>query len=180
MSVQALLRRLMKDSPRKEILNKIARAIGKIELAHPVRVGIDGLSASGKTVFADELASVLQDEGKIVVRTGQDGFHNPPEIRHRQGPMSVEGYVEDSFDYSSVRENVLQPLGPGGDRRYAPEIFDHQMGEARTVEFKEAPEQGIPSLRGRNAIPQRTHRVFRFQDFGHVFAPGDSRACKSS
>ena len=74
----------MKDSPRKEILNKIARAIGKIELAHPVRVGIDGLSASGKTVFADELASVLQDEGKIVVRTGLDDFHNPPEIRHRR------------------------------------------------------------------------------------------------
>ena len=53
----------MKDSPRKEILNKIARAIGKIELAHPVRVGIDGLSASGKTVFADDLPGFAR-EGK--------------------------------------------------------------------------------------------------------------------
>ena len=62
--------------------------------------------------------------------------------------MSVEGYVEDSFDYSSVRENVLQPLGPGGDRRYASEIFDHQMGEARTVEFKEAPEEAFLLFEG--------------------------------
>lgn len=138
----------MKDSPRKEILNKIARAIGKIELAHPVRVGIDGLSASGKTVFADELAGVLQERGKRVVRAGLDGFHNPPEIRHRQGPMSVEGYVEDSFDYTAVREKVLQPLGPGGDRRYAPEIFDHHRGEARSVEFKEAPEEAFLLFEG--------------------------------
>ena len=138
----------MKDSPRKEILSKIAHAIGEVELPHPVRVGIDGLSASGKTIFADELGEVLQEDGKKVVRAGLDGFHNPPEIRHRQGPMSVEGYVEDSFDYLAVREKVLQPLGPGGDRRYAPEIFDHQKGEAKTVELKEAPEDAILLFEG--------------------------------
>ena len=138
----------MKDSPRKEILSKIAQAIGEVELPHPVRVGIDGLSASGKTIFADEIGEVLQEDGKKVVRAGLDGFHNPPEIRHRQGPMSVDGYVEDSFDYAAVREKVLQPLGPGGDRRYAPEIFDHQKGEAKTVEFKDAPEDAILLFEG--------------------------------
>jgi uridine kinase len=138
----------MKDSPRKEILSKIAQAIREVELPHPVRVGIDGLSASGKTIFADELGEVLQEDGKKVVRAGLDGFHNPPEIRHRQGPMSVEGYVDDSFDYLAVREKVLQPLGPGGDRRYAPEIFDHQKGEAKTVELKNAPEDAILLFEG--------------------------------
>ncbi len=138
----------MKDSPRKEILNKIAHAISKIDLAHPVRVGIDGLSASGKTVLADELAGVLQEKGKRVVRAALDGFHNPPEIRHRQGPMSVEGYVEDSFDYMAIREKVLQPLGPGGDRKYVPEIFDHQKGEAQTIGPREAPEDAILLFEG--------------------------------
>ena len=138
----------MKNSLRKEILNKIAHAIGGVGLPHPVRVGIDGLSASGKTVFADELAGVLQEDGKKVIRAGLDGFHNPPEIRHRQGPMSVEGYVEDSFDYLAVREKVLQPLGPDGDRRYVPEIFDHQKGEAKTVESREAPENAILLFEG--------------------------------
>ena len=138
----------MKDSPRKEILSKIAHAIGEVELPHPIRVGIDGLSASGKTIFADELGEVLQEDGKKVVRAGLDGFHNPPEIRHRQGPMSVDGYVEDSFDYAAVREKVLRPLGPGGDGRYAPEIFDHQKGEAQTVELKDAPEDAILLFEG--------------------------------
>lgn len=138
----------MKDSPRKEILNKIAQAIGEIGLPHPVRVGIDGLSASGKTVLANELAGILQEQGKNVIRAGLDGFHNPPEIRHRQGPMSVRGYVQDSFDYVAVREKVLRPLGPGGNRKYVPEIFDHQKGEAQTVEPREATEDAILLFEG--------------------------------
>jgi uridine kinase len=39
--------------------------------------------------------------------------------------MSVEGYVEDSFDYAAVRKCVLDPLGPEGNLVYLPEIFDH-------------------------------------------------------
>lgn len=119
----------MKDSPRRKVLGKIVQAIGEVELPHPVRVGIDGLSASGKTVLADELGNLLHEDGRQVIRAGLDGFHNPPETRHRQGPMSVDGYVEDSFDYLAVREKVLQPLGPGGNGWYCPQIFDHQKGE---------------------------------------------------
>jgi uridine kinase len=119
----------VKDSPRKQTLEKIVLEIGKVALPHPVRVGIDGMSASGKTSLADELAELLKGQGKKVVRAGLDGFHNPPEVRHRQGSMSVRGYVEDSFDYLAVREKVLQPLGPGGSGCYCPQIFDHQKGE---------------------------------------------------
>jgi len=153
----------MKDSPRREILNKIAHAIGEVGLPHPVRVGIDGLSASGKTVLADELAGVLQEQGKNVIRAGLDGFHNPPEVRHRQGPMSVEGYVEDSFDYLAVREKILQPLGPGGDRRYVPEIFDHQKGEAQTVEPREAPEHAILLFEGVMLLRKELVEFFDFR-----------------
>ena len=104
----------MKDSPRKEILNKIAHAIGKIELAHPVRVGIDGLRHRARPL-ADELAGVLQEKGKRVVRA--DSTANPPEIRHRQGPMSVEGY-RGFIRLHGSQEKFCNP-GTGGDRRYA-------------------------------------------------------------
>ena len=168
----------MKDSPRKEILNKIARAIGKIELAHPVRVGIDGLSASGKTVFADELASVLQDEGKIVVRTGLDGFHNPPEIRHRQGPHVGRGLRRGFIRLhgSQGKSFATQDrVATGGMRRK----FSTIPGEPDRSNSRRPPRRRFFSS-GRDAIPQRTHRVFRFQDFGRMFAPSDSRAGKSS
>ena len=138
----------MKDSPRRKVLSKIVQAIEKMGLPHPVRVGIDGFSASGKTVLADELAELLQEGGRKVIRAGLDGFHNPPQTRHRQGPMSVDGYVEDSFDYLAVREKVLRPLGPDGNGWYCPEIFDHQKGETIKPVTREAAVDSILLFEG--------------------------------
>ena len=101
----------MENQPRTDILQAVANRLAAIKLPHPLRVGIDGVSASGKTVLADELAVVLQKMNREVIRTGIDDFHNPPEIRHRRGSMSVEGYVEDSFDYSAVRKCVPRTTG---------------------------------------------------------------------
>ena len=115
----------MEIQPRTDILQAIANRLAAIKLPHPLRVGIDGVSASGKTVLADELATVLREMNCEVIRAGMDGFHNPPEVRHRLGSMSVEGYVEDSFDYAAVRKCVLNPLGPEGSLSYQPEIYDH-------------------------------------------------------
>ena len=75
----------MKDSPREQTLKKVALAISKITLPHTVRVGIDGMSASGKTFLADELANILREEGKRVIRVGLDGFHNHPKPGMQKG-----------------------------------------------------------------------------------------------
>ncbi len=48
---------------RKKLINKIAKQIMAIEQEHPVRVGIDGGSAAGKTKFAKELALVIEEIG---------------------------------------------------------------------------------------------------------------------
>ena len=114
-------------NPRDKVLRFAADKISGLDLTHPVRVGIDGVSASGKTFFADELAEVLRSFGHKVIRAGLDGFHNPPEIRHRRGSMSVEGYVEDSFNYSAVQDCVLIPLGPGGNLRIREQVYNHKI-----------------------------------------------------
>ena len=121
----------MDNQPRKEILQTVAHRLATIKLPHPLRVGIDGVSASGKTVLADELEVVLREMNREVMRAGMDGFHNPPEIRHRHGAMSVEGYIEDSFNYTAVRKCVLDPLGPEGSLSYLPEIYDHSIETAK-------------------------------------------------
>lgn len=56
------------------------------------RVAIDGVDGAGKTHFADELADVPTGRGTPVVRASVDGFHHPPEVRHRRGRGSPEGY----------------------------------------------------------------------------------------
>ncbi len=98
--------------------------IAAIQRDHPVRVGIDGVDASGKTVLADELIKPLRDRRRSVIRVSVDGFHHPREIRHRRGRGSPQGYYFDSFDYNAIVSNVLEPLGPGGTLKYRSAVFD--------------------------------------------------------
>jgi uridine kinase len=63
-------------------------------LAPGSRVAVDGVSASGKTTFADALARRLGDR---VVRVSLDDFLAPP-------PRTV--YYPDAFDFARFREHV--------------------------------------------------------------------------
>lgn len=118
------------------------------ELSHPLRVGIDGVSASGKTILADELADHLRSQGREVIRAGMDGFHNPPAIRHRLGPSSAEGYLRDSFDYQAVRAQLLQPLGPGGNLRYRFAAYDHHAESPLDTPLLDAPPGAVLLFEG--------------------------------
>jgi uridine kinase len=104
---------------RAELLRRVAASVPA-----GVRVGVDGVDGSGKTVFADELADRLREDGRPVVRISVDDFHHPRAIRYRRGGDSAEGYWLDAFDYARLRADVLDPLGPGGCRRYRPAAHD--------------------------------------------------------
>jgi uridine kinase len=103
-------------------------ALGDLVLAqrgsHPLRVAIDGPDAAGKTTLADELATIGQARGRSVIRASIDGFHRPRDERHRRGLESPKGYYLDSFDYDSLRSNLLLLLGPDGSGRYRTAVFD--------------------------------------------------------
>jgi uridine kinase len=90
-----------------------------VELPHggPLMVGIDGITASGKTTFADTLAQMIGELDRPVVRTTIDGFHHPPETRYQQGKESPEGYYADSFDYDTLVKTLLSPLSNLGDEK---------------------------------------------------------------
>ncbi|MDA3959778.1 MAG: uridine kinase [Planctomycetota bacterium] len=109
---------------RSALLDQLADQIVTVVCNHPVRVAIDGISASGKTVLADELAQRISARGRPVIRAALDGFHHAAAIRYRQGRDSVAGYVDDSFDLVTMRRVLLEPLGPGGDRRYRSAVYD--------------------------------------------------------
>lgn len=109
---------------RQRAISKLADTIFRIRLDHPVRIGIDGVDASGKTMLANELVKPIQEKGRDAIRISIDRFHNPKEIRYRKGRNSPEGYYEDSFNHEAIISHALEPLGPTGDLKYKPECFD--------------------------------------------------------
>lgn len=97
-----------------------------------VLVAIDGIDGAGKTTFADQLAGVLRDEGREVIRILLDDFHNTSEVRYAQGRHSPEGYWLDSFNYARFHSDILEPLGRDGSRQYRPKAHDLSTDQVLT------------------------------------------------
>ena len=117
------------------VLDELAASIAAIQLGHPVRVGIDGIDAAGKTTLADELAPFVEARGRPALRASVDDFHRPRDARYRRGELSPEGFYRDTFDYDAVRAMLLDPLGPHGDRRARTRLWDHVADAAVPEEW---------------------------------------------
>lgn len=110
---------------RKQQIKEIVDHILKLNLTHPTRVGVSGITASGKTTFANEVAEEIKKRGLPVTRASIDDFHNPKVIRYTQGKESARGYYEDAHDYTAFKERLLKPLGPNGNLQY--ETISHNL-----------------------------------------------------
>ncbi|MFI5836151.1 AAA family ATPase [Micromonospora sp. NPDC051300] len=116
---------------RDDLLRDLADAVERVTAGHPTRVAVDGPPAAGKTTLADELAGVLRARGRHVVRATVDDFLVPRERRYRRGEFSAEGCYLDAHDHGALNRLLLDPLGPGGDRRFRPAV--HDDAETRTA-----------------------------------------------
>ena len=110
-------------------IEDVVQRIRELRLPHPVRVAVDGRTASGKTTFAHALATTLKHSGRRVIQASIDGFHRPRIERYRQGRLSHDGYYEDAHDLKAMRELLLDPFAPGGDRIYVMSSFDLDRDE---------------------------------------------------
>ncbi len=110
---------------RRDLIDALASAIMSPRLAHPTRVAIDGRSAAGKTTLADELAEAISALGRDVIRSEIDDFHFPGHAdRSRRGVWTAQSRYDEAYDYAAFRTLMLEPLGPGGNRRCRPALFD--------------------------------------------------------
>ncbi len=128
---------------RAQLLDQLTALIVAIPCSHPLRVAIDGIDAAGKTRLADELAPLIEAQGRPVIRASIDGFHHPRSIRYRRGPDSPEGYYQDSFDYTALRALLLDPLGPRGNGQYCRAVFDVHADSRLALAEEQAPASAV-------------------------------------
>ncbi|MGW2158345.1 cytidylate kinase family protein [Nonomuraea sp. NPDC001699] len=114
----------MEQGTRGELISRLAEAVRSVTIAHPLRVAIDGPPAAGKTTLADELAVVLRAQDRDVVRACIDDFLFPSAQRYRRGRYSAEACYFDAHDNAALCRVLLDPLGPGGDRRFRHAVYD--------------------------------------------------------
>ncbi|MFW6692323.1 cytidylate kinase family protein [Streptomyces sp. MAR4 CNX-425] len=114
----------MDHGTRGELIGRLAEAIRSARTTHPLRVAVDGPPAAGKTTLADEVADVLRAQGRDVIRATVDDFLVPRAQRYRRGRYSAEGCYFDAHDRAALCRVLLDPLGPGGDRRFRCAVYD--------------------------------------------------------
>ena len=96
---------------RASLVSLLAREIvSRKQAGKPLKAGIDGRCAAGKSSLADELGQVLNARGLEVLRASVDGFHHPRERRYSQGDFSPQGYYDDSFNWEDIAGALLIPL----------------------------------------------------------------------
>ena len=138
----------MDKGTRGELLDRLAGVIESATTSHPLRVAVDGPPAAGKTTLADELAVLLRTRGRDVIRATTESFHLPRAQRYRRGEFSPEANYHDSFDYGALRRVLLDPLGPDGDRRYQPAVYDFDTDTALSPPVTTAPADAVLLLDG--------------------------------
>jgi len=126
------------------VVEALVDAIMALRLQHPTRVGIDGRSAAGKTSLANELASMICDRGRPVLRAELDDFHRPGhKFRSMRDQWTPASYYAETYDYGAVRTLLLEPLGPDGSRRCRTRLFDSYHDRWLPEEWHVAPADAV-------------------------------------
>lgn len=136
-------RQNIEQGTRDELLRHLAEAVAAVTLPHPTRVAVDGPPAAGKTTLADELAIVLRAHGREIIRASIESFLLPRAQRYRRGQYSAEGCYHDSFDYEALHRFLLEPLGPGGGRKYKQAVYDKAADAEAIQPFMTAPADAV-------------------------------------
>lgn len=89
-----------------EILAKEIERIS-VQKDKPIRVAINGIEGTGKTVFTNKFSQFLKAKGKNALHLSIDGFHFNKSHRYQKGRDSAEGYYKDSYDEQSFTDKVL-------------------------------------------------------------------------
>ena len=165
---------------REDLINEISKRIAQIPSPHPLRIAVDGVDASGKTVFSNALAEALTFTQRQVIRASVDGFHQPKTIRRRKGSLSPEGFYQDSYNYPAFIENLLAPLSPGGNLRYRTAVFDLEGDRPIQTPFLTAEKDAILIVDGifllrEILLPYWDLKIYLHADFAHSVPRGVAR-----
>ena len=89
-----------------------------------VRVAVDAAVPADARTLADLVAADLAAEGRPVLRVHAEDFLRPRSVRLEHGPHDADAGYERWVDHLALRREVLDPLGPDGDLRWLPTLWD--------------------------------------------------------
>ena len=81
----------------------------------------------------------MRSQGRDVIRATIDDFLFPRAQRYPRGVYSAESCYFDTHDQDALNRVLLDPLGPGGDRRFQYAVYGHTADTAMSPPVTTAP-----------------------------------------
>jgi uridine kinase len=153
---------------RKELIKIIVNEIEKLQFEHPIRVGVSGITASGKSTLAQEIALEIVSRGYLCIKASIDDFHNPKKLRYSQALSLAHAYYENAHDYDALRERLLKPLGKGGNLTYQTQSLDLETDISVDPEPQVAAINTILVVDGTFLFKEKLNDYWDFRIFVHT------------
>jgi len=153
---------------RQELIKLIVCEIEKLRLEHPIRVGVSGITASGKSTLAQEIALEIISRGYPCIKTSIDDFHNPKKLRYCEAQSLAHAYYENAHDYDALIERLLKPLGKGGNLTYQTKSLDLETDISVNPEPQVAARNTILVVDGTFLFKEKLNDYWDFRIFVHT------------
>jgi hypothetical protein len=108
----------------------VQRLLADFDATQALRVVVDGPRSADVHGWADALVAPLRAAGRPVLRVSADDFWRDASLRLEHGRTDDESYYAGWVDVGALRREVLDPLGPGGDRQVLPSLRDPATNRA--------------------------------------------------
>src|SRR5690606_5819554 len=113
-----------------------------------LRVAVDGAAAAEPERLAGSLVEPLRVRGHPALTVAAEGFWRPASLRLELGRTNPDSFYERWLDGPALRREVLDRLGPGGDGRVLPSLWDPVTDRATRAGYVEVPTGGVVLVSG--------------------------------
>lgn len=89
----------------------------------------------------------MQSQNQQTILCSVDNFHSPQEVRYRRGKDSAQGFYLDSYDYTQLKNHLLEPFKQG-QGKYLEGIYDVSTESQIPFAFKQVPTHSVLIVEG--------------------------------
>lgn len=113
-----------------------------------LRVAVDGAPPTRPGQLADSLVDPVRIRGRAAVPIRARDFLRPASIRLELGRTNPDAFYERWLDESGLCREVLDRLGPTGDGRVLPSLWNPQTDRATRADYLPVPPGGVVLVSG--------------------------------
>lgn len=159
--------------------DELANNISSIRQKHPLRICIDGVTASGKTTFSKKLANKLNELGQHTITVSLDDFHNLKAIRYKDGRNSPSGYYNNAYNIEGIIEFLLKPISIVPEYKYISKLHDIEKDIILSPDWINAKSKSILIVDGSFSLRKELRPYIDFGIYLDVdFSISENRAVK--